>query len=248
MKNVYTTTVTHSKSITETSEDASANPKARISRMRVSMAVILGILLMISGIAANAQNCPSSGTTIINSNENTYYPGTQATVTAGATSITLGAIGSGSNFGNTPIASGDILLIIQMQGAQINIPGSVTNGAYGGGTAAGSGFLATNLKAGKMEFIIATNAVRVGGGTLNISAGLTNDYAYSAFGANGQYTYQVIRVSTHYNIQLGATINAPQWNGSTGGVIVLSAVNQIDFNGKLVNAAGAGFRGGGSTA
>ncbi len=119
MKNVYITTVPfYSKTIKETSAGASATPKARASRMRVSMAVILGMFLMISGIVVNAQNCPASGTTILNANENTYYPGTQAAVAAGATSITLGPIGAGANFGNTPIATGDILLIIQMQGAQ----------------------------------------------------------------------------------------------------------------------------------
>ncbi len=65
--------------------------------------------------------------TVVSTSQNTYYPGTQAAVSAGATSITLGAIGSGANFGSTPIAVGDIVLIIQMQGAQILIPASTTN-------------------------------------------------------------------------------------------------------------------------
>jgi hypothetical protein len=247
MKNVYKTTVPScSKTIKETSAGASATPKARASRMRVSMAVILGILMMINGIVAKAQNCPASGTTVVNSNENTYYPGTQATVAAGATSITLGPIGAGANFGNTPIATGDIVLVIQMQGAQINVPGSTTNSLYGANISGlGSGMITTNLQAGKMEFAVATNAVPIGGGTLNISAGLTYNYSYAAFGATGQYTYQVIRVPQHFNIQLGATITAPNWNGSTGGVTVLSAVNQFDFNGQTITATGAGFRGGG---
>ena len=91
--------------------------------MRVSMAVMLDYLLYYSiRISLKAQNCPASGTTIVSNNENTYYPGTQAAVSAGATSITLGAIGAGANFGSTPIAVGDIVLIIQMQGAQIMIP------------------------------------------------------------------------------------------------------------------------------
>ena len=91
--------------------------------MRVGMAVILGISFILNAFVLQAQNCPTSGTTVVNTNENTYYPGTQATVSAGATSITLGPIGSGANFGNTPIACGDIVLVIQMQGAQINVPG-----------------------------------------------------------------------------------------------------------------------------
>jgi hypothetical protein len=211
------------------------------------MAVILGMVFILNATSLSAQNCPVSGTTTINNNENTYYPGTQANVAVGATSITLGAIGAGANFGNTPIATGDIVLIIQMQGAQILVPVNPQSSLYGGNVSGiGSGFIATNLIAGQMEFAVATNAVPIGGGTLNIAAGLTYNYAYAAYGATGQYTYQVIRVSTHYNIKLGAGLTTPFWNGSSGGVTVLSAVNQIDFNGKTVNASGAGFRGGGS--
>ncbi len=152
---------------------------------------------------------------------------------------------AGANFGNTPIATGDIVLIIQMQGAQITVPASKTNSVYGDGSGGGSGMISTNLVAGHMEFAVATNAVPLGGGTLNIAAGLTYNYAYAPFGANGQYTYQVIRVPQYYNIQLGAAITAPNWNGSTGGVTVLSAINQFDFNGQTITATGAGFRGGG---
>ena len=108
-----------------------------------------------------------------------------------------------------------------------------------------SGFLPSNLYAGNMEFAVATNAVPIGGGVLNLSAGLTYPYKKAAFGADGQYTYQVIRVPSFYNIQLTATITTPLWNGSVGGVTVISAVNQLDFNGQTINALGAGFRGGG---
>ena len=250
MKKVYINTVSsYGKIIRGAIAVAHATPKAPVSRLRGSMIVILGILLLFNTVALRAQNCPVSGTTVVSSNENTYYPGTQATVSAGATSITLGAIGAGANFGNTPIASGDIVLVIQMQGAQITVPAVVTNSLYGGNQpGVGSGMITTNLQAGRMEFAVATNAVPVGGGTLNIASGLTYAYSYAAYGANGQYTYQVIRVPQHFNIQLGATITAPIWNGSTGGVTVISAVNQLDFNGKTVTATGAGFRGGGGRA
>ena len=228
----------------ETTRKLVAAPIARVSRLRGNR-VMMGIFLLLSTITLNAQNCPTIGTTVVSANENTYYPGTQATVSAGATSITLGPIGSGANFGNTPIATGDILLIIQMQGAQFFLPATTTLATYGSNAGGGNGMITTNLMAGNMEFIVATNAVPVGGGTLNILSGLTYNYAYTPYGATGQYKYQVIRVSTHFNIQLGATINAPNWNGSTGGVVVMSAVNQFDFNGKTISATGAGFRGGG---
>ena len=211
----------------------------------ISRSFFLALIFISINTIVCAQGCPTSGNHTQSANENTYYPGTQAAVSVGATSITVGAAGSGTNFGNTPIASGDIVLIIQMQGAQIS---STNSNLYGSNIAAfaGSGFTSTNLMVGKMEFAVATSAVPLAGGTLTIAAGTTNAYAYSAFGTFGQYTYQVIRVPSYYNNKLTATISAPTWNGSTGGVIVINTVNQLDFNSKTITAAGAGFRGGGS--
>ncbi len=239
MKNVYLTTEpSYGKTIKETSQAA---PEARASYLRVSMAVIFLAFFTFTSSLLNAQNCPVTGNFTQNSNENTYYPGT-ASVSAGATSITLGAAG----IGTTPIAAGDIVLVIQMQGAKIFIPATINATTYGGNNSGkSSGFLGTNMNAGTMEFAVATNAVGLGGAVLNISAGLTYPYVSSAFGTDGQYTFQVIRVPSHFNIQLGATITTPKWNGSVGGVTVISAVNQLDFNGQTVNALGAGFRGGG---
>ncbi len=230
MKKVYSTAVkSYSKNIGE----------------KGIKAIVMAVFIILNGFVLKAQNCPTTGTTVLTTNENTYYPGTQANVAVGATSITLGPIGSGTNFGNTPIAAGDIILIIQMQGAQIFVPAAKNLATYGGNANQGTGMITTNLIAGYMEFAVASNAVPVGGGVLNLAAGLTYNYQYAPFGATGQYTYQVIRVSPHFNIQLGATITTPQWNGSSGGVTVISAVNQIDFNGNTVNASAAGFRGGG---
>src|SRR5450432_4635061 len=246
MKNVYSNSVKHyGRIIRERISDAFVCLNAGTSLLRGSITVILGISFILNTVSLKAQNCPTSGTTVVSTNENTYYPGT-ASVSIAGTTITLGAIGAGPNFGSTPIAVGDIVLVIQMQGSTIKVP-AVSSALYGGNISGyGAGNLSTGLEAGKMEFAIATNAVPIGGGPLTISAGLTYPYTSSAFGVNGKYTFQVIRVSTHYNIQLGATINTPLWNGSTGGVIVISAVNQLDFNSKNISAVGAGFRGGGS--
>ncbi|HZK64893.1 MAG TPA: hypothetical protein VFC34_12155, partial [Puia sp.] len=224
--------------------------KTNSTPIKNTLIIVLGVLILqFSAVSVRAQNCATSGTDNISANENTYYPGTQAIVNAGDVSITLGAAGSGTNFGITPIAAGDIVLVIQMQGAQILVPGTVTNSAYGSGfSGMGGGFLSTGLSAGKMEFAVSLNAVPLAGGILNLSAGLSNAYAYSPYGANGQYTYQIVRVPQHYNINLTGSIAAPLWNGSTGGLVVLSAVNQFNFNGKTISATGAGFRGGGGRA
>ncbi len=248
MKKVYPNTVeSYSKNKAESIAQAIPASGRKTVQLRGFKAVILAVFIILNGFVLQAQNCPTSGTTVLMVNENTYYPGTQANVAAGATSITLGAIGSGANFGNTPIAAGDIVLIIQTQGAQITVPASTTNSLYGGNANIGStGMITTNLIAGNMEFAVASNAVPVGGGTLNLASGLIYAYNKTPYSATtGQYTYQVIRVATHFNIQLGATITTPVWNGSTGGITVISAVNQINFNGQTINASGAGFRGGG---
>jgi hypothetical protein len=250
MKIVYTESVIpYGRSNKKRMTDAFAGLNAGVFHLRLSMIVMLGFILFFNTTSLNAQNCPTFGTHTQNASENTYYPATSASLAAGATSITLGAAGSGTNFGTTPIAIGDIIFIIQMQGSQFNLPATVTSTFYGANfSGKSSGFLPSNLYAGNMEFAVATNAVPIGGGVLNLSAGLTYPYKKAAFGTDGQYTYQVIRVPSFYNIQLTAAITTPLWNGAVGGVTVISAVNQLDFNGQIINALGAGFRGGGGIA
>jgi hypothetical protein len=221
--------------------------KVKAACPRMGMAVISTIFFLILSIAGVAQNCPTSGTSIVSTNENTYYPGTQTTVAAGTKTLTIGAVPSG--YGSNAIAVGDIVLIIQMQGVQISVPPTTTSSFYGGNVSGvGAGMLTTNLMVGKMEFAVAASAVGVGGGTLTVASGLTNAYSYvpyTAGGTTGQYTFQVIRISTHFNIQLGAIFPTPAWNGAVGGVNIINAINQLDMNGFGIDASGMGFRGGG---
>ena len=103
MKNVYILSVNpYGKIIRKANAGSKAGPMKSPAQLRGLVAVILSFCLIFNTIELKAQNCPASGTHIQNANENTYYPGTQATVSVGATSITLGAIGAGANFGNTP--------------------------------------------------------------------------------------------------------------------------------------------------
>src|SRR5947209_3438276 len=102
----------------------------RKSSLRVC-ALLLAILLLAWTPAALSQSCGNPGTDgpgNITGIVNTYYPASTATETinAGATSIALGSASNGGS--TTPIAIGDLVLIIQMQDAII----STTNGSgYG---------------------------------------------------------------------------------------------------------------------
>lgn len=165
---------------------------------------------------------------------NRYYPGA-ASVTAGATSIALNAsIGAGA-----AISEGDTLLVIQMQDAEIN---SSNNASYGDGaalaTADGSGSSAIR-QTGLYEFVVATNSVGTGGGTVNLATSLT--HAYNR-GANRRF--QVVRVPRFGSISLSGNVVATPWNGLAGGVVVIDVRGALNFNGNSINVSGQGFRGG----
>jgi hypothetical protein len=171
---------------------------------------------------------------------NSYYPGT-GNPTAGQNSLSVGSIDARGNA--AAIGTGDLVLIIQMQGADLN---TSNTDAYGNGVAGGtaSGAMATNLSAGYYEYNTVSG---VSGSTINFTYTLANNYYTQAYGSSTPTrTYQVIRVPRYYNLTInaGASVTAPAWNGSTGGVVVLDAAGVLTLNGS-VNASALGFRGGG---
>ncbi|MGB8324848.1 MAG: hypothetical protein WCE52_17960, partial [Candidatus Acidiferrum sp.] len=175
---------------------------------------------------------------------NTYFAPAAGTLAPGATSVVLGA-GTGAT---TPIAAGDLLLFIQMQDASIN---STNTGAYGDGTpgdpATGS---TAQASSGVFEFVTATNAVVIGGGTLQFTGtgtagGLLNSYAEgAATGTQGRQTYQVIRVPQYTSATFSTGLVPLTWNGSVGGVLAIDISAQLTLGGTVTLDA-LGFRGGG---
>ncbi len=191
-----------------------------------------------------AQSCPMTSTSSVSSNPNTFYPAIQANVNAGTSSIVLDAV----TYGSKPISPGDILLVIQMQGAQIS---SSNSNKYGSGSSAGngSGYLNNgNLLAGTMEYVVASNSVPLTGGTLHLASALVNSYRNTPFGTDGQYTYQVVSVPVYYDLLLTGPVTAPRWDGKSGGMVVLYATDNINLNAQTIDASGFGFRGGGGRA
>ncbi len=210
--------------------------------------LVIGGFLLITASPAKAQICATPGkdgspASPITGVVNTYYPGA-ATVAANATSITLGAATGAS----TAITSGDLLIVIQMQDASIN---SSIGDSYGDGVGGGpgSGYTAAN-GVGRYEFVKATNAVPVSGGTLNLlgaggGGGLLNAYTNSAAtGTQGQRRFQVVRVPQYLSVTLSSGLTALAWNGSTGGILSLDVALTVSLNFSTVSVAGRGFRGG----
>jgi fimbrial isopeptide formation D2 family protein len=182
---------------------------------------------------------------------NSYYPG-NANVAAGATSIPVAAARTG---GGTAIGAGDLLLVIQMQGADINgenyerygdgVGNAITGPTvvYSAANAYAGGNLAANFSAGYYEYVVATGPSA--GGFVPVSSGLVNNYYYSNFSTQGQRRFQVIRVPQYSNATLNGAVIALRWDGSTGGVVALDVAGELNWNASSINVNGMGFRGGG---
>ena len=99
------------------------------------LALVLALCLLAAAHPASAAYCSTpgkDGAATPSGTVNTYYPGT-ASVSSGATSIPVG-----SSSGNaTQISNGDLLLVIQMQDADINY---TNTSSYGAGSGSGSGY------------------------------------------------------------------------------------------------------------
>jgi hypothetical protein len=223
---------------------------------------LLAAASMLAGSMALAQVCASPGlnaaTTSIAGVINSYYPGTGASVPVNSTSIPIGAIDTAGGGSSTAIAAGDLLIVMQMQGAEIN---STNTGCYGDGQGTCSltlttgaeyagGNLSSNYLAGAWEYCTATSAagasvsVVCGGAT----GGTVNAYqASAASGSVGAYRYQVIRVPQLSSVTLTAAVTAASWNGNTGGVLGMQATGTVTMGGFNLDASERGFRGGGVT-
>ncbi len=210
---------------------------------------LLGVLLVaavISPLQIRAQVCANSGKDgpggTLSGVVNTYYPGT-ATANAGATSISIGT----STGAVTAIATGDLLLVIQMQDAAIN---SNNSDSYGDGVGGGAASGYTNLaNAGKYEYVVATSGA---GGSVSIRGagagnGLLNTYTNAnASGSRGQRRFQVVRVPQYSSATLGSSLTSLPWNGSTGGILAIDVAGNLSLGGATVSLDGMGFRGGGT--
>ncbi|ULH17998.1 hypothetical protein MF271_23850 (plasmid) [Deinococcus sp. KNUC1210] len=197
--------------------------------------LVFGLPLVSSAVAAPICALPGQdGPTFL---KDTYYPGT-GTAAVGATSLSIGTARVDTNAGTTALAAGDLVFIIQMQGATINTANSVS---YGDGST-GRGFTALN-GAGSYEFAQVKTVV---GSTITLNTPLQHTYTTQAAGTTTtQQRFQVIRTPQHSALTLSGTLSAPTWNGTTGGVFVLDVAGTLSMGGATIDVSGTGFRGGG---
>ncbi|WP_426491634.1 Ig-like domain-containing protein [Hymenobacter sp. 102] len=164
---------------------------------------------------------------------NTYYAGV-GTASTGNAYLTVSPTPSGQG-SNTPIAAGDMLLLLQTQGTKMTIANGSTYGDV------------NTVTAGTYEYAIAAGAVNPTTGRLNLVSTLQNTYSTSTTTniSNTAYqTFQVIRIPQYSALTVSGTVTGGAWNGSTGGVLVLEVAGNTSFSGGSLNMDGKGFRGG----
>jgi uncharacterized repeat protein (TIGR01451 family) len=228
------------------------------SRLFLRWLVVAAAFLTFPPVAGQTCSIPGQAGAVVTlgAQPNSFFPGTSP-ASAGVASVTIGA-GTGVN---RDIAAGDLLLIVQMQGADFDADndngygdGSVSAGATAtvafGTPGYAGGATGVNFHAGTYEWAVAVGSVPfAAGGTVELSAPLQNSYFVQAGRSSaGAYKrgFQVVRVPQFSRAALGGNLLVQGWNGSTGGVLAIDVAGDLNLGGFTVDGVGRGFRGGGS--
>ena len=189
---------------------------------------------------------------------NGYYPpaADETTVAAGARLLPVGAVRGDA----TPLQVGDRLLIVQVQGVDIDAGPAETlkGGTYGDGTPKKpvtdndrAGHTGQNLIAGQYEVAFVAGPVDKKGNVplygFGKDGGLRHSYVSSRTvdTDSGFRTWQAVRVPAYSTVDiLDAYIVPEPWNGRTGGFVAFDVLETLTMNGGGINASGRGFRGG----
>lgn len=175
---------------------------------------------------------PGSATTVIPNR----YSALSATASAGATSVTVTNItelagsfsftNSVNTFATSALAAGDLVMIIQVQGATIDQTNTASYGSISTYNGAGNYKLRT--------------VQTVAGNTINFCVALTYTYTQG-----GTARSQVVRIPRYNAVTLGtnATVAAMAWSGTVGGICALEIEGSLTLNGTI-SATALGFRGG----
>jgi uncharacterized repeat protein (TIGR01451 family) len=213
--------------------------------MAPNTARLIGLALWAASLAhaplALAQTCAipgRDGTGSSSGTVNTYYAPSNGSYGPGSPSIGLGA----SQGAAAALAPGDLVVLMQMQCANIDSSNSANYGA-GNGTGRGYTDPAGSCLAGRYEYVRAGAATSATSLDLRGNS-LAGTYEQQDGSTANRKTFQVIRVPQHASLTLTGAITAPYWNGSSGGVVVLDVTGTLNWNGQGIDVSGRGFRGG----
>lgn len=219
--------------------------------MKIKLASVLLAVFALSPLLFFAQRGKDGNYTVTATNTvvNSYTYLT-ANASAGATSITVNsnAMAGGAFAGN--LAAGDLIMIIQMQGASMDINTTPTV-SWGGNYTVPEVYFSVGWNTNPWEWgqVTAINnagkyeQVEVlsvsGTNTINLSCGLQNAYVSAGH-------VQIVRVPRFNNLTLNAstTVVPTAWGGQVGGVVAIEVNGNLVLNASSkITASGRGFRG-----
>jgi gliding motility-associated-like protein len=194
------------------------------------------LFLVANTFAQKGKNGAKTFSTSIKINE--FTPLTN-NATAGSKTITVAAssLNTNARFTST-LTPGDLIMIVQMQGALIKLQPYnswevyVTDSLYG--------LVYSYENCGNYEFAEVNSVISAT--QIELKCGL--QYSYSSAGKT-----QIVRVPryTSLNVSNTGTLTTDAWNGSIGGILAAEVDGNTTING-IVSANGLGFRGGATTA
>ena len=216
--------------------------------MKLSKLSAIAAILIISVNFTFAQRGKEGDVTIAgNSTVNTFtYLTANASIGAGSITVNNNTMAGGAFSSN--LAAGDLILIVQMQGASMDIDLTVIG--WGGDYTVPADYITGVPDANPHYWGQITNygqsgvfqRVEVlsvsGSNTINLNCPLTKDFTSLGH-------VQVVRIPRYNNltIPVGTSITTTNWNGNNGGVVAIEVRGALTLNGDI-NATGTGFRGG----
>jgi hypothetical protein len=205
--------------------------KARVLVFSASLLVVVTSLIYIVNTVSSSRSMAAAGfhgpKTVTSSNVilNEYTTLT-TDANAGTTSISVSSSSLNAN-GRFPanMAAGELVMIIQMQGASVT---TSNNSNYG--------TVSSYNNCGYYEF--AEVQAVPSATTITLTTGLKRSYTSAGH-------VQVIRVPRYstFTVNNGYSVTCPGWNGATGGIIAIESNGATTING-VIDANGKGFHGG----
>jgi len=199
------------------------------------------ILILYLGLAIGQKgkhgSYTQSGTNIVNE-----FTTLSSDANSGNTTVTVANSSLNSSayawFGGD-LEAGDLVLIIQIQGADIDgVPepwSAPAPSAYGLPFSPDWGQVTSYNNCGNNEYAEVKSVPN--GNSIELRCGLTNDY-------NATGIVQIIRIPRFYDLTINGTLTTQAWNGSIGGVLGIEVENDLIINGSgEILASELGFRG-----
>ncbi len=194
---------------------------------KICLLILLAVFFLKICFAQKGKNgaeIVNTTSTIVNEYTSLISDADSATTSITVSDNTLNTNGRFSG----PLSAGDLIMIIQMQGATIN--GTAKDSTWGAITNYGN--------CGWYEFKQVAGVS--GSTTINLQCPLQHNYTAAG-------NVQVMRVPRYTTLTVDATdiLTCDAWNGATGGVLAVEVEGATTINsGGEIDATGTGFRGG----